>query len=389
MKILFLSTHKVTCGIADYNSSMMEAASLRHDCDIEAFPQKASLSERDIQMIAARAIGYDAVIIQHEWSFIEQNLSKHYDRLRYLLKCLRKNSVTTGIIMHSDFVPLPPRRNVKHWVDLARRFPLIREINKYKKLKLFVHGRRSVNNMLEQGIKLGKIERIVHPHREQSSGYSERRNSDDVTLAIFGFVSDYKGYETALYAMRLLPDNYRLVIAGSQHPLAMHDLTYENILGFIRTGIWLQDNHLPKIFKRFTTKKESDAFSQRIVITGYLSHNAIFQELAKADIVIAPYFGRNAPAGSGAVQWAISSGKPTIVSAVHTFEEYIEAGCVVPVTPGAPHHLAQAIKMLASSVQDQNALSVAALAFARENSFYSITERILSNLASLSNRRHQ
>lgn len=378
MHILFVSTHDVACGISDYNSNLTEAASRHHDCDIEVLPQNKSISKLEISRIADRAKNYDAIVIQHEWSFIEQNRLRHYDRLRFFLMCLRRKHVPTALIMHSQFPCLAPsRRSLFHWVEQALRLPLVREINRSPKLKLFVHGSKITGNMISQGIKPEKVQAIVFPHKERPVFISKASLSDTITLLMFGFVSAYKGYETALSALRLLPDNFHIVIAGSQHPNAMQDLTYENILGFIQNGLWLNGSRLPHVFKQFGPK-DHEAFAKRVIMKDYLPRDNIAEEIAKADIIIAPYFAEEAPAGSGAVEWAISLGKPTIVSYVHTFEDYIKAKCVCSVAPSAPHQLAQAIKTLASSKSEMDRLSSAALAFARENNVEATIKKILS-----------
>ena len=37
-------------------------------------------------------------------------------------------------------------------------------------------------------------------------------------LGVFGFIGEYKGYETVIQALQYLPENYELLIFGSQHP---------------------------------------------------------------------------------------------------------------------------------------------------------------------------
>ncbi len=378
MRILFISTHNVACGIADYNSSMMKAASSSHDCDIEVLPQNTPISKSELRKVADRARKYDAVVIQHEWSFVGYNTISRYDATRFLLMSLRKNRIPTAIIMHSQFVDVPRSRGLmKYFGERVFRVPLVMEINKSPKLKLFVHNKPSLDNLVGRGIKSGKVELIPFPHQERRKFESKRSSSDFVTLLMFGFVSAYKGYETALSALRLLPDNFRLVIAGAQHPNAMQDLTYENILGFIRSGLWNSHRRLPEIFSQFNLQ-ESQKFSKRVILRGHLSYDEIAGEIAAADIVLAPYFAEDAPAGSAAVEWPISLGKPTIVSAVQTFEDYIKAKCVISVTPGAPHHLAKAISDLAESRVEMERLSSSALKYARENSVEAVTNRILS-----------
>jgi glycosyltransferase involved in cell wall biosynthesis len=43
-------------------------------------------------------------------------------------------------------------------------------------------------------------------------------SDEDILVGVFGYLSQYKGHLTAIEAMRYLPNQYKLVIAGRQHP---------------------------------------------------------------------------------------------------------------------------------------------------------------------------
>src|ERR1700719_4807917 len=110
---------------------------------------------------------------------------------------------------------------------------------------------------------------------------------DPVQLAIFGFVSAYKGYETVLNAIRLLPDNVTLVIAGGKHPCNSGDKTLDSILGFLHTGAWSRPT-MPRLPGRFTSA-DRDRLRKRVRITGYLSQTEMVNILNGTDIALAIY----------------------------------------------------------------------------------------------------
>ena len=389
MSILFVSTHQVTCGIADYNSDMMKAAGKHYDYDIEPLPQNGGAKKADLSRIADRARAYDCVVIQHEWSFFGGTHYEHYEYLRYFLKRLRKNNVPTAMIMHTRFTELRAiRLTSPHGIEdfrlkLARRL-LIREINRSPLLRIFVHSKKFSEHLAKHTIRTDKFESLpfplqVYPERTPKPA---KESGDTVTLLMFGFLSAYKGYEAALNALRLLPDNFRLVFAGGQHPSNPHDITFENILAFLHQGVWLHHRQIPPVGEVFTPE-EHRAFETRVELTGHLPTAEITKAIDKADIVLAPYLLGGSPAGSAAVAWPISLGKPTIVSSAHTFDDYIEANCVIAVTPGASYHLARAIKALASDPDEMQRLSAAALAFARQNSVEATSLKILNKMQAL------
>jgi glycosyltransferase involved in cell wall biosynthesis len=247
-----------------------------------------------------------------------------------------------------------------------------------------VHSKKFSEHLAKHTIRTDKFESLpfplqVYPERTPKPA---KESGDTVTLLMFGFLSAYKGYEAALNALRLLPDNFRLVFAGGQHPSNPHDITFENILAFLHQGVWLHHRQIPPVGEVFTPE-EHRAFETRVELTGHLPTAEITKAIDKADIVLAPYLLGGSPAGSAAVAWPISLGKPTIVSSAHTFDDYIEANCVIAVTPGASYHLARAIKALASDPDEMQRLSAAALAFARQNSVEATSLKILNKMQAL------
>ena len=43
------------------------------------------------------------------------------------------------------------------------------------------------------------------------------------SIGLFGFISKYKGFETAFKALEQLPSNFILIIAGRQHPTSINE----------------------------------------------------------------------------------------------------------------------------------------------------------------------
>jgi len=67
---------------------------------------------------------------------------------------------------------------------------------------------------------------LTEQERAEAKGYDDRRaflekynfREDDVVVGLFGYISEYKGIETAIKSLGELPDNYKLAIFGSHHP---------------------------------------------------------------------------------------------------------------------------------------------------------------------------
>jgi glycosyltransferase involved in cell wall biosynthesis len=107
-------------------------------------------------------------------------------------------------------------------------------------------------------------------------------------LTIFGFVVKRKGFDLAIAAMRHLPDDVALLIAGGAHP--------DDQTGFVDE---VQD------------RIDSEGLSKRMVITGYLPDTSIPIAMAATDITIAPF---TAISNSGSILTSMAYGKPIITA---------------------------------------------------------------------------
>src|SRR5262249_50658085 len=148
-----------------------------------------------------------------------------------------------------------------------------------------------------------RIETITFPMRVAYPLVEPRELSetDPVELVIFGFVAEYKGYEVALKAMRLLPENFILTIAGDgseQHP---NIPILDSIYGFLHTGEWESAETYPPVrsIQRPFTEDERESLRRRVRITGYVPPGRIATIMRSADIVLLPY--RNGPSGSASL----------------------------------------------------------------------------------------
>jgi glycosyltransferase involved in cell wall biosynthesis len=92
---------------------------------------------------------------------------------------------------------------------------------------------------------LNDQERSESWSRSDRSTFMQRHgfNESDKIIGLFGYLSGYKGIETAIQALPLLPANYKLALFGSQHPQT------------IRPNVAL-DPYLERLFKLVETVEE-------------------------------------------------------------------------------------------------------------------------------------
>ncbi|MGC4006332.1 MAG: glycosyltransferase [Pirellulales bacterium] len=84
-----------------------------------------------------------------------------------------------------------------------------------------------------------------------------------------------------------------------------------------------------------------------MIITGYVEEEVANRFYAATDICLAPYSRKTNLSASGAITWALSSGKPTIASKIDAFQAIARDGdCMMMVTPEQPQELAWACECL-------------------------------------------
>lgn len=377
MRVISLSTQGIKCGIGDYNSDL-KAAFERQACVYDVHPIDRSMSptRRNLTFLEAfppQTRGYDLAIVQHEFSFYGRSLRKSNRNFARLVRQLGKAGQPTLIFMHT--IPPVVRKPswLSNWKDRRAWRSVAAAVNREPNIRLIVHGAHSKDAFIEEGVAPAKIMDIVFPMFSGLPYVPPRPLTAEVTLLMFGFIAAYKGYETALNAMRLLPENVRLVIAGDRNPHGPNDLTLDAIHGFIETGQWFHSAKLPALPRRMT-KAESESLRARVKFLGHITD--LDEVIGNADIVLAPYT-LDGPAGSSALSRLLSYGRPIIASGIPAFQDIQKrSNCMKLIPPYARFELAQAVRDLIADLPERQRMSAAAIKFVRENDFDSLAARI-------------
>lgn len=398
-----LSTYGEPCGIATYCAQL-------HDClvqlghDVTVYPidsralamrARAELAGHFAEFIAGMA-NHDGVIIQHEYGLYDGGYDTIASNETFggVVAAARRSGKPTLVVFHSDPQPLPyvkPLRRFGRAGRLQRSWQrIVSIINTGTKIRAVVHGRQCRRDMVDSGLRAERIRVIDHPIPAPFGAPRPDQPSllgDDtpVMLTIFGFVSRYKGYETALRAMLHLPSRFHLTIAGGPHPRAITDTTLDSILSFLATGDFTGGDLAP--LAAADRAAVPARLAGRVTLTGYLDDSRLRPVLAGSDIVLAPY-GLNGPAGSGAVSWALAAGKPVIATRTRTFLEiHALRPCLSLVTANAPFELARAIVALADDPAERARLQEECAIFARGRTWMKIAGLLVADLAALSGGR--
>ncbi|MDF0377971.1 glycosyltransferase [Methylophilus sp. YYY-1] len=144
------------------------------------------------------------------------------------------------------------------------------------------------------------------PNKSVLSNIRTRANlsKDDVLIGMFGYISGYKGHMDALEALKLLPENYKLVIFGRQHPQTLKSN------GKV-------DEYLSKLIKNVLSSKE---LKSRVFFLGELNDEDFLSVASQVDISWLPYY-ENGQDGSGIASICLDLCPRVLCSTSFAFDE--------------------------------------------------------------------
>jgi len=372
-RVLHISTWNVPCGIATYCGNLVSALenlgvvnevhSLQPHSWVDFLPQDV---RRLGDEIIERARAFDVVHIQHEHGLFgvacgARAAARNYGTILGGLLSLGKPVVTTfhtAPLEQSGSLRLGnPYKVFKNW-SRARTWRS-RVVGHYRGerglARAIVHTPSTRRAYVRSGLPVESVRLVPHgclpPRQHQLTSARAKQllgyDPDHTLLTIFGFVGRYKGHDVALHALASLPPEYHLAICGGAHPEA-RDRFFDSLLRKIDT-LGLRD---------------------RVTITGWLSAEQAETYYAATDICLAPYREDCGLSASGAITWALSSGRPTIASKIEAFQAIQrESTAMLMTTAGRPDELAWAVERLSADPVTGARLVRAATAYCERNSW--------------------
>lgn len=346
-RILHISTWKVPCGIATYCDNFVRSL-VKAGFENEVFPLIPScwpdFLPDDIAewrgSLLNKATGFDLVHIQHEHGLFGYALGQKFACKRYgsILSGLRVLNIPCVTTFHTDM----ETRKHSGLKGILNRFKRNRLWGKYVcdnfrggnvRARAIVHTRRTRKSFVKHGFPVSSVHVIPHPclspRKIQLDSVSAKVSlnlpTDSKLITIFGFLGKYKGHDIAIEAMKKLPENYCLALVGGMHPEA-------------------KDSFLDSLVLSIPQDLQS-----RIRITGWVDRETADRYFAATDICLAPYRADTELSGSGAITWALSSGKPVIASKIDAFQNVNRISeCMFMFTPGCVSELSWAIQKIAN-----------------------------------------
>jgi glycosyltransferase involved in cell wall biosynthesis len=362
------SSWETRCGIASYAAALVEQLRvLGVEVDVTPVPY----TDRDPARMAetlARLNAADLVHLQHEYTFFggiapgSSSLSRYYADL----------TVPRVVTAHTVFTAAELLR-VKHetrWrqllaKQLLSRYPPYRATVERQPFRgaaaVVVHTEDARSKMVARGIEPERIHVLAagvpSPVTAATAHVEAMRSKFGLAgrkvVSIFGYVTQDKGYETALEALRKLPPAVKLLVAGGSR--------VEREQGYQ---------------EQLTEAIRAQNLTERVAITGYLDDAEIAAAMALTDVVLVPHLVAN---GSYSVMLALGYGKPVLASDLACFRDIHQQGEPIELFKmGDEYALAERLGFLLASANARKHLAAAALEFAAAQSWRAVAERTLA-----------
>jgi glycosyltransferase involved in cell wall biosynthesis len=366
-RLAIVSTYNELCGIAAFTKSLVRI--IGRDFDLEVFDldqyllrqtdrRARRIADAYFRDICRRLRDFDIVNLQLEFGTLGTNMNDSLRRLRWLCEAAPALSVTFHTVPRRQPVEWPRFwSNVRNARLVAafdqigqslwwrrttdRTFRILRQTARRTELRLIVHTPRDrkymkyvcgfdhIHDHPLSFLLPGDVERVRAKAGREALSRLCSLPDDAKLIGVFGFLSRYKGFETAIRAMRHLPPDHHLLVFGGVHPssfAADQEMApyVRQLLGEIRRERTTDAHEEPPVvwaraiegLVRQTVTRER--LSDRVHFMGALPDEAFRVAMASCDTVVLPYL-EVGQSSSGAASLAIELGCRTLLSRTHGF----------------------------------------------------------------------
>jgi glycosyltransferase involved in cell wall biosynthesis len=341
-RLAIVSTYDDLCGIAGYTKALVRHLSPHFEVtvfDLDQFlfrnesKRGQQLADLEIKRICTELPSFDFVNIQLEHGTFGRKSSDIVKRVQKIIKAsknititfhtinkppksilnilLSKRTVTSPVVTWNEVATTLRENHLDHGI-----YSELRSTQKRKPVSVVVHTKRDARSIQI----IQKIQNVFsHPlafysptesntlrTREAGKDIRNKFNLEEgcVLLGCFGFIGEYKGIDTAIRALRLLPPNYHLAIFGGLHPNEikpnMHkgESFHQKLIASLRTNDSLvtgaiEENisltaNASELAGLFSTR-HPDNLVNRVHFGGALPDEQFAEAMLACDTVLLPY----------------------------------------------------------------------------------------------------
>jgi glycosyltransferase involved in cell wall biosynthesis len=345
MKTLaIVSSYSESCGNAAFTKILHETIGNYSDVQVEVLALNLKLlqstdiiirgvADAHINDLSKRLKSFDSVNLQ-----VESGLygTLHRDVLNRLKKLINSNPNTTVTLHSPRIIASPSEPSLRSVLSALAKFKLRTGIGQFLALFRGNHiklNKKIISHAVKQRCRiivhtLRAKEQIslifnydnvdVHPLKMVPDNFQPQQSyiqqikaplslsENDVLIGMFGYFGSYKGHIDAINAMRYLPENYKLLIFGRQHPQSIK-------------ADGKVDQYLDSLIK-LVTKNPSDKLHDRVLFIGELSDEEFLHMAASVDLAWLPYY-ENGQDGSGIASICFDLSPKILCSSSLAFDE--------------------------------------------------------------------
>jgi len=345
-RLLVVSSYRRPCGIAQYVEFLEGPLRRLGRAEIEIAPLPVDLlrartsfarraASAEFDSIVEKARQADVVNIQFEPGLFGRTPLVIWRRLRRLLAASRRVIITYHTMPPMDEQPVADFRFYlsRAYLSSARtRFLFNRLLALVRRnpdrFHHIIHARRDAQRFVllgipEDTITVLPLSFLDHDRRNSISRADARARlierwripSDARIIGTFGFLSEYKGMEIAIRALRQLPEDHHLIVVGGLHPEGIQTGTVEQ--PYVRRLI----NEIAMDGSADRASNAADErMSKRVHFCGAPANDEFNELLAACDIAVLAY-AEVGQTSSGPAGLALDMQVPLICSRTKCFRE--------------------------------------------------------------------
>jgi glycosyltransferase involved in cell wall biosynthesis len=341
-KLAIISSYSESCGNAAFTRVLHDSIEEYTNIEVDVIelnlgllqsinPSARSKANEHIKEICGKLVKYDLVNIQLEPGLYGTLPKDIINRTKWLMSANKNTSVT----LHSPRIMPSTHSGSRAGIKKLLQFKIasgIKDIfsglisNIHIKInksiiknavvlncKLIVHTLRAKNQIKYfynyDNVKTHPLKIVPEDYQQNKSTLNNLRQQldlqeDDILIGIFGYISAYKGHTDALYALKNLPSNYKLLIFGRQHPQTI------STSGEI-------DKYITKLISIIQNDHE---INNRVFFMGELNDKEFLDVAGSIDVAWLPYY-ENGQDGSGIASICLDISPRVLCSASFAFDE--------------------------------------------------------------------
>lgn len=342
IKMAIISSYSESCGNAFFSKILHDSIEFFYkNIEVEVIElnlnllqsidsKTRALGNKHIDEICKRLIGFDFVNIQMEaglYGTIPKDIANRFSKIIRVTEFTSVTFHSPRLIMGSSQI----RGGIKSILHLNfklgfkyifNEFYKNIHINLNKKLIslasskaafIIVHTKKSqkcIENIWNfhaiktHPLKMVPQDYVYNPKTFQDITLQADLEEGDVTIGIFGFISQYKGHADALLAMMRLPKNYKLLIVGRQHPQTLNDSGFVDV--FLKSLIDLINS--------------DESLKKKVKFLGEFPDNEFYDLISDIDVCWLPYY-ENGQDGSGIASICFDLANRIVCSSSFVFDE--------------------------------------------------------------------